>query len=273
MPVSAAEAVLAGILQGVLEWLPVSSEGQVAILLSAVVGVPVEAAVRLSLVLHVGTGLAALLYYRDEVRPLLREAATWTRQGAWSPDHADATFLVVATAATAIVGVAALAALAQAVTTLTGGAFVLAVGVLLVLTGLFQRAAHDVAIPSDRTPDVADALLVGVLQGLAILPGVSRSGTTVGGLLLRGHQGPRAFRLSFLLSIPASFGGGALVAYQGGLPAVSPGAAVAAVAASAVVGYATIDALLRVVERVPFWIVCTGLGLLAVAGGAVILLV
>lgn len=268
MGVSAAEAVLAGVLQGVLEWLPVSSEGQVSILLSAVLGVPAEAAVRLSLVLHLGTGLSALLYYRDEVRPLLREAATWTRRGAWSADHADASFLVVATAVTAVVGLGALALLAEVVSSLTGGAFVLAVGVLLVLTGLFQRAAQDVGIPSDRAPDLPDAVLVGLLQGLAVLPGVSRSGTTVGGLLLRGHQGPRAFRLSFLLSIPASFGGAALVVVRGGLPVLAPGAAAAAVAASAVVGYVTIDALLRVVERVPFWIVCLGLGLLAAAGGA-----
>lgn len=273
MSVSTAEAIVAGVLQGILEWLPVSSEGQVTILLSAALGVPAEAAVRLSLVLHLGTGLAALVYYRDEVRPLLREASTWTRTGAWSADHADASFLVAATAVTALVGFGALSLLAQVVSNLTGGALVVIVGVLLVLTGLFQRAAGEVTVPSDRAPDLPDALLVGLLQGLAVLPGVSRSGTTVGGLLLRGHEGPRAFRLSFLLAIPASFGAAVLVAYQGGLPPLAPGAVVAAVAASVVVGYATIDALLRVVERVAFWIVCIALGLLAVAGGALVLLV
>lgn len=267
MAVDAREAILAGILQGVLEWLPISSEGQVSILLSALAGVPTSSAVQLSLLLHTGTGLAALLYYRDEVRPLLEQASAWSWAGAWRPDVAEASFLAVATLVTAAVGLGALAALAEVVSALTGGAFILAVGVLLVLTGLFQRAARSAGIPSDRPPNLPDALLVGVLQGLAVLPGVSRSGTTVGGLLIRGHEGPRSFRLSFLLSIPASFGGALLVAARGGLPAVGPGAAAAAIAASAVVGYVTIDALLRVVERVPFWAVCVGLGLLAMAGG------
>jgi undecaprenyl-diphosphatase len=87
-----------------------------------------------------------------------------------------------------------------------------------------------------------------------------------------GEDGEPAFRLSFLLAIPASFGGAVLVGLQGGLPAVSPLTAVAAVASSAVVGYVTIDALLRVVDRVAFWLVCLVLGALAVLGGALIVL-
>jgi undecaprenyl-diphosphatase len=271
MAVDAREAVLAGVLQGVLEWLPVSSEGQVSILLSALGGVSPESAVRLSLVLHFGTGLSALLYYRDEVRPLAEQAAAWSWSGAWRSDVAEASFLVVATAVTGLVGIGALAALAEVVSAFTGGAFIVAVGVLLILTGVFQRAAASANVPSDRPPNLVDALLVGGLQGLAVLPGVSRSGTTVGGLLLRGHDGPASFRLSFLLSIPASLGGAVLIGLRGGLPAVGLAAAVAAVAASALVGYVTIDALLRVVAKVPFWLVCAGLGLLAVVGGGALL--
>jgi undecaprenyl-diphosphatase len=111
-------------------------------------------------------------------------------------------------------------------------------------------------------------VLVGV-QGIAILPGVSRSGMTIGTLLLRGHEGPRAFRLSFLLAIPASVGGGLLGYADTGLDTTLVAAAVA-LGAAAVVGYASIGALMRIVDELPFWGVCVGLGTLAVAGGLLV---
>ncbi|PSP52939.1 UDP-diphosphatase, partial [Halobacteriales archaeon QH_7_68_42] len=108
---------------------------------------------------------------------------------------------------------------------------------------------------------------------LALLPGVSRSGTTVSVLLLRGHDGEGALRLSFLLSIPASLGAGLLVVLGDGVPAVSPLAAVLALVASAVVGYLTVGALVALVRRVAFWGVCVGFGALAVASGGALMLV
>jgi len=116
-----------------------------------------------------------------------------------------------------------------------------------------------------------DAVLVGVLQGLAVLPGVSRSGTTVSALLLRGHEGEASLRLSFVLSIPAALGAGVLVVLDEGLPTVDPGPAALALAVSAAVGYLTVGALVRLVGRVAFWQVCVGFGALAVLGGGVLL--
>ncbi|MFO7925617.1 undecaprenyl-diphosphate phosphatase, partial [Natronomonas sp.] len=112
----------------------------------------------------------------------------------------------------------------------------------------------------------------GGLQGLTILPGISRSGTTVSVMLLRGYEGPASLRLSFLLSIPASLGAALLVVVTGGgLPGISPLVAVVALSTSAVVGYLTIDALMSIVDRVAFWLVCVGLGGLAVVGGLAVL--
>lgn len=82
---------------------------------------------------------------------------------------------------------------------------------------------------------------------------MSRSGVTTSALLFRHYDPPAAFRLSFLLSIPASVGAAALtVAGAGRLPGISPTAAGLALVVSAVVGYLTIDALMRIVDRVPF---------------------
>ena len=90
-------------------------------------------------------------------------------------------------------------------------------------------------------------------------------------MLFRSYEPPAAFRLSFLLSIPASLGAAALtIAGAGGLPGIDPVPALAALGVSAGVGYLTIGALMRVVNRVPFWLVCFGLGGLAIIGGSLV---
>ncbi|SNZ15222.1 undecaprenyl-diphosphatase [Natronoarchaeum philippinense] len=261
-------AFLAGVLQGILEWLPVSSQGNLSLFLTAV-GTAPEIAVQLSLFLQVGTTVSAALYYRSDIAAALADAPKWRPRSAFERPTAELSFVVLATAMTGLVGVPLYATVLDAASELAGGAFVALIGALLVLTGLFQQTSESVGLGERDLPNWLDAVIVGALQGLAVLPGVSRSGTTASGLLVRGHDGASAFRLSFLMSIPAGLGAAALtMADAGGLPGVSPDSAVVALLASVVVGYAAIDALLRIVERVPFWAVCYGLGGLAILGGA-----
>lgn len=258
-------AVIVGILQGLFEWLPISSEGNIALYLTAVEELGPTAATEFALFLHVGTAVSASLYYRDELAALARRVPRWrtTRDG-------ELTFLTAATLASAAVGLAAYATIEELFSALTGGAFIVLIGVLLVATGLFQRVANT-RLGSRTEPTLADGLLVGALQGLAILPGISRSGSTVSVLLLRGYDSEASFRLSFLLSIPAALGAGVLTLADG-VPELSLAAGAVAAGVAAVVGYLSIDALLRVVARVAFWAVCLGLGGLAVVGGVVTIL-
>lgn len=261
-------ALVVGVLQGIFEWLPISSEGNVALYLAVVEGLDPAAATAFALFLHAGTAVAATAYYRGELASLLDDLPRWRPQ--CRERFPDLTFLAVATLVSGMVGIAAYATLVQLFTVLAGGAFVTLVGVLLIATGVVQRVAA-ARLGTREDPGLPDALLVGVLQGLAILPGVSRSGTTVSALLLRGYDAEAAFRLSFLLSIPAAAGAGLLVLLDG-VSTVPLDAALVALAASAVVGYLTIDVLLRIVCRVAFWAVCVGLGILAVGGGLVTML-
>lgn len=264
-------ALLVGAVQGVVEWLPISSEGTVALVLTLLDYDPATA-VQLALVLHLGTALAATAYYRRDIIDYLRRLPGWRPGEAFSPDLASLTFLAVATLVSAAVDLAGYRLLLGAASELAGGTFIALIGALLVVTGVVQRLAADTLLPTPDRPRPLDAVLVGVGQGLADLPGISRSGTTVSLLLLRGYDGETAFDLSFLLSIPAALGAGALAfADAGGLGAITPTAAAAALLASALVGYATIDALLSVVERVAFWGVCVGFGALAVVGGLLVL--
>ncbi len=259
-------AVVVGLVQGIFEWLPISSEGNVALALS-VLGRSPEEAVAFALFLHVGTALSATVYYRDRLPGLVGGLST-LRPGVddVGPDGAAARFVVVGTVTSLALGLTVYQAITELVSETGGGLFVALVGVLLVGTGLFQRLSASRATETRREPTLVDAVLVGAGQGLAILPGVSRSGTTTGLLLLRGYDESRSFELSFLLSIPAALAAGALAYADTGLQ-TTPLAAAVALGVAAVVGYATIDALLRVVERVAFWGVCVGLGGLAVVGG------
>ncbi|KTG08957.1 UDP-diphosphatase [Haloprofundus marisrubri] len=263
-------ALLAGFVQGIFEWLPISSEGNLALALSAVGSDPTQA-VQFALFLHVGTAVSATVYYRDELAVTLSELPSWRPSSAFS-ETATLSFLAIATLASGIVGISTYLLLKDAITALTGGAFVALVGVLLIATGILQRAAGGFTLDTRDSPDLVDAVLVGGLQGLAILPGVSRSGVTASALLFRGHDGPDSFRLSFLLSIPAALGGGLLAALDGGLAGVTATEAAVALGTAAVVGYLSIDALMRVVRRVSFWAVCVGLGALALVGGLVVTL-
>jgi len=259
-------AILLGILQGVLEWIPVSSEGGVALASTVLTGVSPADATRLALFLHAGTALAAVGYYRAEVREIALSLRRLSRRP-FADETADLSFIVVATAATAVTGLPAYLALDAAVSEREGGLFLALVGGLLIITGLLQRSAAALSLGERTVPDWLDAVFVGVLQGLAILPGVSRSGTTVSALLLRGHDGEASLRLSFLLSIPAALAANALVLADDGVPAIEPTSAVVALAVSAVVGYLTVDALVRLVRKVPFSAVCVGFGTLGVVGG------
>lgn len=270
MDLSVVVAFVIGLLQGIFEWLPISSEGNITIYLRVVEGLPAAVAVQLSLFLHAGTALSAMAYYRGELVSLIRDIPDWRPGHAFGSDTADLSFFAVATLVSGVVAVGSYLTLVELATDLAGGAFVAFIGVLLVATGVIQRVAEGGG-GARATPDLLDAALVGVLQGLAVLPGVSRSGTTASALLLRGHDGPSSFRLSFVLSIPAALGGALLGVVDEGLPALDPTTAAVALLTSAVVGYLTIDALMRLVERVSFWLICVGLGSLAVLGGALYL--
>ncbi|XVH32257.1 undecaprenyl-diphosphate phosphatase [Haloferacaceae archaeon DSL9] len=263
-------AFLAGVVQGIVEWLPVSSQGNLSMFLTAL-GTNPEIALQLALFLQLGTIASSSLYYRDDIHEAAVELPSWNPTNAFEGTNATTTFVVVACVFTGLVGIPLYLTAIDFASELAGGVFVAAIGVLLILTGVLQLVATRVEFAKKEQPTLKDAIIVGALQGFTILPGVSRSGVTSSALIFCNHDAPSAFRLSFLLSIPAGLGAGILtVLSAGGLPGLSPAAAAVALLTSAVVGYLTIGAIMTVVDRVPFWIVCFGLGGLAILGGALV---
>ena len=266
-------AILAGTVQGVVEWLPVSSQGNLSLFLTAV-GTSPDVALQLALFLQLGTTLSAASYYRDEIMTAAQSVPQWRPQAAFQAQNALVSFVLIASFTTGVVGIPLYLFAVDFAGQLSGGLFISLIGILLILTGVVQLASESIGGEFRAQPTLIDACLVGAAQGIAILPGISRSGMTTSTLLFRSYDPPVAFRLSFLLAIPASLGAAALtVVGAGGLPGISPVGALVATATSAVVGYLTIDALMRIVERLAFWVICFGLGGLALVGGGVVSLV
>jgi len=254
--VSLLEAAIIGVLQGVLEWLPVSSEGNITLFLVSVLSLDPSETLGLAVFIHLGTGLAALIYYRKESWSIL--------VGATEKEKDMRLRLFVMTGLTGAVGLPIYVYLNVSVA--VGEALLALTGLALIATGLMQRR-EDVAGGRDASSlSWPETVALGVLQGLAIIPGLSRSGVTTSTMLLRGLRSDEAFNVSFIMSIPASFAAGLGLMLIDGFQ-VTTGALVAAVV-SAVVGYMTIGALIGFAQKTSFWKICVGLGSLTLLAWA-----
>lgn len=245
------EEIVLGIIQGVAEWLPVSSEGLLVLAKRDLFGseADLETIVREALFLHLGTFLAALVYFRRDVVSLLEAARRYP-----SAPHGMRTvirFLAVATITSGLIGVFFLAALSGIEDQLAIGGRVLtvAIGVLLLVTGLLQLKASAGGGKEASELERSDDLLLGVAQGIAVLPGLSRSGLTVSALLLRGFDRAVALRLSFLMSLPIVLAGNIVLNIRDTEVTV---ASFAGLAASFAFGILTIDLLLRAARTINF---------------------
>lgn len=272
-PLSLVEAIALGVLQGLTEWLPVSSSGHL-VLAHEIAGL--EAPVFFDLVLHLGTLLVVVLYFRrtilDVLRALARVAARlragepW-KAAAWEdPDARLAVLVAIGTLPTAVIGFA-LADLAVALTE-----SVLATGIALLVAGTYIWATRWFnGTRSVLAMRPRDALAIGAAQGAAaVVHGLSRSGITISAATFLGLDRETAVRYSFLLSIPAILGASLLTALDGGLAdaAADWKPYAAGFLAAMLAGYATLAALVAIMKRRAFhWfaLYCWTVGALAVA--------
>ena len=248
------EAVLLGVVQGLTEFLPISSSGHL-VLFQSLLGLR-EPAVLFDIFLHVGTLVAVCAVFFNDIRAillsLLRLPALWAAAGGLRRLYADntdvrmAVLIVIGTLPTVVLGLA-FKEIAERLFSSVG-----IVGCMLVITGSLLWVTRRTP-PQGRSLSmmtVRDALLIGFVQGLAITPGISRSGATISIALLIGVQRELAGRYSFLLSLPAICGALLLgldsSAFQNTVPATT---ILVGTAAAAVVGYLALLALLRLVRK------------------------
>ncbi|WP_016730618.1 undecaprenyl-diphosphate phosphatase [Saccharolobus islandicus] len=194
--------VILGIVQGISEWIPISSKTQVLIVSSSLLGLSFSVAYSFGLFMEIGTIAAAIIYFRREISGLLKALV---RMSSRREDYLLLKFLVIVTIITGLMGVPlylfviSLPILGLPMTVL--GVVLLTDGIIIYLSRknyISRKGLHDLRL--------RDIIIVGVAQGLAALPGVSRSGITTSALILLGVKPEEAFKLSFISLIPAALG-------------------------------------------------------------------
>ena len=237
-------AIVLGLLQGITEWLPVSSEGVVAAFYSFFLDRSLSEAVAFALWLHLGTVVSVVVVLRFEVTGLVRAALSDPRR--WSP---LLKFIVLSTVVSAAVGFPLLLTLDD-ISTRVGAVATGIIGLFMFITGGLQLRRKEDGSRKREDLSYMDAVLAGIAQGFAVLPGLSRSGLTVSALLARQIDRREALVLSFLMSVPASLGAGIFSLQEGGR--IEASSALVSMIVAAVVGLLTIRILLAVVERINF---------------------
>jgi undecaprenyl-diphosphatase len=270
---SAFQAIVLGIVQGLTEFLPISSSGHLRIV-PAFAGWE-DPGSAFTAVVQLGTMAAVLLYFRAD---LLRITTTWLRGlrdervRIGDHDYRMGWFIIFGTIPIAVIGFL----LRHQIK--TGGRDLYLIGSALILFSFVMLAAERVGTQRRDVGQIDrdDALTIGFAQALALCPGVSRSGATISMGLFRGLTRPAAARYSFLLSVPAVVLSGLFELKDVGEGnGAAAGPTIIATVLAFVVGYATIAWLLRFLVHHPisvFAVYRIGLGIVVItltASGAI----
>lgn len=188
------ETIILGFVQGVTEWIPVSSTGHLRI---TEYFLGLELPLFFDLILHIGTLIVTLFFFRTDIKKIICSIYNWeleTEYGKMVP------LIIIGTIPIAIVG-------------LLFNNFVdlyfndiLPIAIAYIFCGLMLYFSKN-GIGEKNKLGYFEALQIGIAQGIAIIPGISRSGFTIAVALLLGIKQEISFKFSFLLSIPAIIGG------------------------------------------------------------------
>ncbi|WP_179343309.1 undecaprenyl-diphosphate phosphatase [Winogradskyella ursingii] len=191
------DALILGIIQGLTEFLPVSSSGHLEIG-KAILGdtsVP-EESLLFTVVLHFATALSTIVVFRKDVWDIIKGLFSFK----WNDDTQFVLKIIISMIPAAIIGYNYEATFEQFF-----GGNILLVGIMLIFTALLLILA-DRAKSTEKKVGFWHALIIGIAQGVAMLPGISRSGATISTSVLLGIDKTKAARFSFLMVVPLIFG-------------------------------------------------------------------
>jgi len=251
------ELLIVGAIQGFLEFLPVSSSGNVSLILMNFLKLTPSESFSLSIFLHLGTLLAVLVYFRNDIINILKNIKT----------DKTSHFLIVSTILTGVVGVPIYIVLKSIFENIQLDIGNIIIGLFLIATGIILKYRSKSGFKKVEDSNIWDMIVAGVAQGISIIPGISRSGSTLAALLGRDFDKEEALRISFLMSIPAIMGGIILEANDTTFVANTYPALISAFITSIIV----IKLLLEFAKRLNFSYFCIGLGAITVVISLLIL--
>jgi undecaprenyl-diphosphatase len=237
------DACVLGVVQGLTEFLPVSSDGHLSLLQYFMTPMPAEQKLAVNVALHIGTLVALLLFYRLDLIAMVyailgRRGPGYLRSWAW--------LIALATLPAVLVGLS----LQQEIANTLDSVRTIGLGFLLTGNLLFLGSGVPNADRDEGSINARDALVIGIFQASALLPGVSRSATTISSALLLRIRADVAAKFSFLMAIPAV--AGAITVESPSLLALDPAnrlPLLVGVVVAGVTGIAAIALLLRIVAR------------------------
>jgi len=241
--VSVLEMATLGIIQGLTEWLPVSSTAHLKIAQNLM---DLQVTPLLDVTLHLGTLIVVLFYFRKDVKNILKALVHLDFK---SEDGRLIPLIIVATIPTGIIGVLYAEYLESNFQTL------LIIGITF-LFGATWLYTSRIGKENVNTITSSIAFIMGIAQGLASFPGLSRSGATISTALILGLKREKAFKFSFLLSIPAIIGDTAFEAYhdrgQFAIQNISSAGLLIGIVLAAVAGYFAIRLVSNLVRSKRF---------------------
>ncbi|MHA1909357.1 MAG: undecaprenyl-diphosphate phosphatase [Candidatus Thorarchaeota archaeon] len=252
--------IIVALIQGLVEWLPISSEGQAVLFAYNFSNVPPESLITLVVWLHLGTALAVIVRYPRTILDviIIRDRVLFRQ-------------LLIATLCTAITAVPLYFVVKESIILFNGEIINILVGILLIVTAIILYLPTRTDTAEIEYVDTSDkvAAVTGLVQGFSVFPGLSRSGVTVSALLMQRVDKETALRFSFLMSVPAVLGIFALEMMLGDVvvPSISVLDLVIIEIIVFVVGLASMEFLLRLARRVSFWKLCVVLAVIAILFG------
>lgn len=267
------QAIILGLVQGVAEFLPISSSGHLKIAEHLLGAASIEGNfLFFDVMLHFGTLIAVFLSYKKEISELFSEGLRMvhikdSKSGRNVPVRRLIIFLIIS-----LLPLFLILPFKGWIESLGSGAHALVfVGVMLIVTGmlLYFSDRYTKGKKDEKSMTVVDALIVGVAQALSVFPGLSRAGTTMTAGTVRGFNRPFAVKFSFLMSIPTVLAAVLLElidVFKTGLGDINFFVCLAGMVVAAVSGYFAITFLKKLAERnkfggFAFW--CWGAGLFA----------
>lgn len=266
------KAIIMGIIQGVSEFLPISSSGHLS-LMKNVLNMELETGLLFDVLLHLGTLVAIFIAFRTDIKELIVEGFQIVgdffinlfrfisnliskdkvkyKEMVTTPYRRFVMLVILSTIPTGIIGYTFKDIIESASETLiVPGLFLIITAILLLIADYAKEGSKDA-----KTATYKDSLILGLAQGIATVPGLSRSGTTITTGLLCGFEKSFAVKYSFIMSIPAVLGAVLLEAKDIGTVSISQsevGFYIIGMIVAAVVGYVCIKTMLVLVRGKKF---------------------